>query len=69
MADDKSPGVFCKRNQVLKQVDEHLGCPYCFGRLRTAVESGERQQFCDWDEAQDPVSFGFPACGSRQQGG
>ncbi len=72
MADDKKQPdreaapkrVFCIRNQCEKSPDEHLGCPYCFGKKK-AVESGERCEFCDFDPEKDPTSFGFPEGASR----
>jgi hypothetical protein len=70
MADDDRPkGIFCLRNQKTKCAEEHLGCPYCFGRTRTAVEGGDPKQFCDWDAEQDPVAFGFPPGTIRNSGG
>lgn len=68
MADDRTQKrVFCRRNHVSKSADEHLGCPYCYGRLREVVEQGEPQRFCDWDPDNDPVTFGFPDDSSRNQ--
>ena len=69
MADDPSRGVFCVRNRSLKQVEEHLGCPFCFGRSRERVEGGERMLFCDWDPECDPVTFGFPPDSARLRRG
>jgi hypothetical protein len=69
MADDRPRVVFCVRNQITKCVEDHLGCPYCFGRNRDAVESGESKRFCDWDPEKDPVAFGFPPDTSRNSRG
>jgi hypothetical protein len=67
---EKGPeGVYCLRNKLIKQVDEHLTCPYCFGRTREKVESGECKHFCDWDSEKDPVAFGFPPGTSRNEHG
>ena len=52
--------IFCVRNQCEKPADEHLGCPYCFGKRREVIESGERKDFCDFDPEKDPTTFGFP---------
>lgn len=61
----KHKKVFCVRNQCEKGADEHLGCPYCFGKHREVVEEGERKEFCDFDPDKDPTSFGFPEGTSR----
>jgi hypothetical protein len=60
-----TPRVFCVRNRVPKAADEHLACPYCFGRKREVVEGGVRAEFCDFDEDRDPVAFGFPEKSTR----
>lgn len=66
MSGDKAAkGVFCVRNQILKDPEEHLRCPYCFGGRREAVEGGDRQEFCDFNPEKDPVAFGFPEGTSR----
>lgn len=56
----KTQSVFCVRNQIDKPIDEHLRCPYCFGRTHDVIEGGERRRFCDYDPQKDPVCFGFP---------
>jgi len=61
----KEKRVFCVRNKCEKTPDEHLGCPYCFGKKRQVVEKGDRQEFCDFDPEKDPTSFGFPEGTSR----
>lgn len=57
--------VFCVRNKVLKPPEEHLTCPYCFGRRREAVAGGDHALFCDYDESKDPLAFGFPEASTR----
>ncbi len=69
MADDRPPGIFCLRNQITKCVEDHLGCPYCFGRTREVVEAGEPKLFCDWDPEHDPIVFAFPPGTSRNSRG
>jgi hypothetical protein len=61
--------VFCQRNRTSKEADEHMACPYCFGKKRELVEDGERKEFCDYDPDQDPITFGFPEGSSRNAGG
>lgn len=69
MADDRCRDVFCVRNQITKSVEQHLCCPYCFGRKRETVEAGKRGQFCDWDPDKDPIVFAFPPGTSRNSRG
>lgn len=57
--------VFCVRNHVSKSSEEHLQCPYCFGKKREVVDEGDRQDFCDYHADTDPVTFGFPEESSR----
>ncbi len=57
--------VFCVRNQVLKDADEHRRCLYCFRKDTEVIEGGDRVQFCDYDPASDPEAFGFPPGSSR----
>lgn len=64
-AESKPKRVFCVRNQVEKPAEEHLGCPYCFGKKKEVVEAGERKAFCDFDPEKDPTAFGFPEGTSR----
>jgi hypothetical protein len=61
--------VFCTRNRVDKEAEEHLSCPYCFGKKVEVVENGERREFCDYDPEKDPTNFGFPEESSRNQSG
>lgn len=50
MSDEQEPKkVYCIRNRLMKDASEHVGCPYCFGKKREAVEGGERKDFCDFD--------------------
>ena len=60
--------IQCKRTGRLYTADEHGRCPYCFGSDR-AIESGDREAFCDFRPGVDPVSFGFPPDGQRMQHG
>jgi hypothetical protein len=64
-----APAVVCVRNKTPKAAEEHLACPYCFGRKREVVEGGAHRAFCDFDEEQDPVSFGFPEGTTRSDKG
>ena len=57
--------IFCLRNQIMKPCEEHLQCPYCFGRRREVIEGGEHKDFCDFDPDKDPISFGFPDDSTR----
>lgn len=61
--------VFCVRNHVSKSSDEHLHCPYCFGKKREVIDEGEREEFCDFNPDRDPVTFGFPEESSRNTRG
>jgi hypothetical protein len=66
MADEQDPKkVYCVRNRLMKDASEHMGCPYCFGKKKEAVEDGERQDFCDYDPDKDPISYGFPTNTTR----
>jgi hypothetical protein len=61
MAEEPGPKkVYCVRNRLMKNTEEHVGCPYCFGKKREAIENGERTDFCDYDPDKDPICFGFP---------
>lgn len=62
-------GVFCIRNQIMKDAGEHLHCPYCFGKTREIIEGGECKEFCDFDPEQDPIAFGFAPDTSRNSCG
>lgn len=66
---DEQPNtpVFCLRNHTSKDAEEHMACPYCFGKKREVIEGGERRAFCDFDPDQDPVTFGFPTGTSRNE--
>jgi len=69
MADEQTKRpVFCIRNHTSKDADEHLACPYCFGRKREVIEQGERKDFCDFDPERDPAVFGFPTDTTRNAG-
>jgi hypothetical protein len=58
--DDKpKDGVYCRRIDRLQTVEEHKGCPYCFGR-RAEIQQGEHDSFCDFEPGTDPIVFGFP---------
>jgi hypothetical protein len=69
-ADNISSGdrVLCRRLATLRTVEEHLGCPYCFGK-RAEVEAGDRSEFCDYQPGVDPVTFGFPENSGRLANG
>ncbi len=70
MSDDPTQRrVFCVRNHVSKATDDHLGCPYCFGKKRELVEDGQREEFCDYSPDDDPLTFGFPEGSARNAGG
>ncbi len=70
MADEQVPRkIYCVRNGCMKVANEHMGCPYCFGRKREVVEEGEHKDFCDFDPDKDPISFGFPQDCSRSSRG
>lgn len=70
MSEDQSKKpVFCKRNHTSKDADEHMSCPYCFGKLREVIENGERTEFCDFDPDEDPITFGFPDDSTRNSQG
>jgi hypothetical protein len=66
--DAKGKPVHCRRTGQDYQPHEHQRCPYCWGEKKE-VETGEHQEFCDYDPKKDPISFGFPPDGSRQQSG
>ncbi len=51
--------VFCRRVERHLPVQEHLDCPYCYGK-RSKVESAEHGRFCDFEKGKDPIHFGFP---------
>jgi hypothetical protein len=58
----------CPRVGSARGADEHLACPYCFGR-EAEVGTGERAKFCDYEPGVDPVCFGFPEnCGTLVRG-
>lgn len=61
--------VYCVRNHTSKATEEHLSCPYCFGRKREVIEAGERKLFCDFDPDRDPIVFGFPDGSTRNANG
>ena len=49
----------CRRTGKVWNPGECQRCPYCFGEDE-AVESAERERFCDFHPGKDPVHFGFP---------
>jgi hypothetical protein len=58
----------CRRTNELVTPEQHAECPYCQGKVAD-VETGHYEAFCDYDEGQDPIHFGFPEDSSRQQHG
>ena len=58
-------GIHCTRHDRDKPVADLLSCPYCRTRRPTVVAAGDRQVFCDYDAARDPIVFGFPDGSSR----
>lgn len=50
----------CRRVDRQITPEEHVGCPYCFGRLAD-VRGGNHETFCDYKPGRDPIHFGFPA--------
>lgn len=61
-AEDRA--VFCRRTRGMTPVEEHLRCPYCFGRVAD-VGGDAYNSFCDYDPAADPIHFGFPETHGR----
>jgi hypothetical protein len=63
MMSDERPSelkmVPCRRTGQEYDCNEHVRCPYCFGEEKD-VETGDHEQFCDFEPGKDPVSFGFP---------
>jgi hypothetical protein len=62
--DDKRILVKCERTDTEYDVNEHLRCPYCFGK-DVDVKSEDRSRFCDFDPDRDPINFGFPENSTR----
>ena len=58
--EDEGGEVHCRRIDGALTVSEHLRCPYCFG-TRNDVAEGAHTDFCDFDPARDPLTFGFPS--------
>jgi len=58
--------VPCPRCGGIKEIAEHLECPYCVGKAGDIVK-GEHEEFCDYHAGQDPVAFGFPSVEERQR--
>jgi len=58
----------CRRTGQEYDTCTHKQCPYCFGEERD-IESGEYENFCDFQEGEDPVSFGFPDDTTRRRSG
>ena len=70
MAEEQGPRkVYCIRNRLMKGADEHVSCPYCFGKKQETIENGERTDFCDYNPDKDPISFGFPEDSGRNASG
>ncbi|MBI5535435.1 MAG: hypothetical protein HY898_22085 [Deltaproteobacteria bacterium] len=67
--DQGSKKVYCVRNRLMKDANEHASCPYCFGKKHEAIEKGERSDFCDFNPDKDPISFGFPEDSGRNSRG
>lgn len=64
----KDPTVHCPRLGKARPAEEHVACPYCYGRV-AEVKAGDRTSFCDFKPGIDPVSFGFaPELGRFQRG-
>jgi len=58
--------VFCRRLQKRLPEQEHLECPYCYGRVDD-VRSKEHERFCDFQPGEDPIVYGFPTTHGRHQ--
>lgn len=61
-------GVYCRRVGEKFAPDEHERCAYCHGS-KAEVQTGEHANFCNYDPNKDPVHFGFPEGGGRDQNG
>jgi hypothetical protein len=51
--------VYCRRVERPLAVEEHVDCPYCYGK-KNDVQTTEHRQFCDFEPGKDPIHFGFP---------
>ena len=60
--------LLCRRTGQRIPVQEHLRCPYCFGRAGE-VEDGVHERFCDYKPEQDPIRFGMPEWSRRTGSG
>lgn len=58
----------CRRTGQDFSSEEHQRCPYCFGS-EAKIETGNHDDFCDYDPNKDPISFGFPDNGSHYRRG
>lgn len=58
--------VPCRRTGRVREIPEHVACPYCFGRAED-VASGDHARFCDFRPGVDPIAFGFPETYGRYQ--
>ncbi|MBI4611998.1 MAG: hypothetical protein HY720_00145 [Planctomycetes bacterium] len=60
------PELQCRRVERSYKIEEHLRCPYCFGKCDD-IRSGDYERFCDFVPGVDPIAFGFPATHGRWQ--
>ena len=60
--------VHCRRTGQELAVQQHLTCPYCFGK-KEEVSSTEHARFCDFQKGIDPIAFGFPKHAGRWKTG
>jgi hypothetical protein len=58
--------IECQRTGQEYDAEEHLRCPYCFGKEKD-MTSAEPERFCDFEPGKDPINFGFPENSSRNQ--
>lgn len=58
------PELQCRRVERSYRVEEHLRCPYCFGK-REDIRAGHYECFCDFEPGVDPIVFGFPETHGR----
>jgi len=62
----EKPVVHCRRVDQDKTPEEHVTCPYCFGKLAD-IAPEEHAKFCSFDPAVDPIVFGFPPGTTRSR--
>ena len=60
--------LLCRRTQQFVAPEEHLNCPYCFGR-ESDVQRGLHERFCGYQPERDPIHFGFPTETERERDG